>query len=132
MTGPAAEPPAPAADRSPLGLGPLETAILRALWAAGCRLTIREIRERMDYPWVAYTPVATVVTVLHRKGLLSRRQVHPRHSPGTATYWYRPARPAAEHIGALIAALLDCAPDPDAALAHAHTLATRREEGLKP
>jgi predicted transcriptional regulator len=117
------------ATRSALGLGPLETAIMRALWAAGCQLTIRDIRDRMDHPWVAYTTVATVVTNLYEKGLLARqelsRQESGRHRGAAA--WYSPARPAAEHIGSLIAALLDAAPDPGAALQHA--LTTRTEAG---
>jgi predicted transcriptional regulator len=121
MTGPAAE--HPAASRSPLGLGPLETAILHAAWDAAGWLTIQDIRDQMDYPAVAYTTVAKVAGIMHRKGLLKRRRA-PSGRAGKAPWWYRPARPASEHIGTLIAALLDDAPDPGAALTHA--LATAR------
>ncbi len=72
-------------QRSPLGLGPLETAITQALWVADDWLVIREIRERMDYPPVACTTIATVTQILCRKGLL-RRQTR---RPGGTT---RPAR----------------------------------------
>lgn len=42
-------------QRSPLGLGPLETAIMQALWKADDWVMVQDIRDRMDYPPVAYT-----------------------------------------------------------------------------
>jgi hypothetical protein len=38
--------------RSPLGMGPLETAIMRATWETGSWLTVRDIRSRMPYTYV--------------------------------------------------------------------------------
>ena len=45
-------------QRSPLGLGPLETAIMQVMWEADSWLMVRDIRDRMDYAPVAYTTVA--------------------------------------------------------------------------
>jgi predicted transcriptional regulator len=42
-------------QRSPLGLGPLETAIMQVMWEADHWLMVRDIRDRMNYPAVAYT-----------------------------------------------------------------------------
>ena len=54
--------------RSPLGLGPLETAIMRVMWEADGWLTVRDIRDRMDYTPVGYTTVASVAGILCEKG----------------------------------------------------------------
>ena len=110
--------------RSPLGLGPLETAIMRVMWEADGWLTVRDIRDRMDYTPVGYTTVARVAGILYEKGLLVRRLGYREGKPGPSAWWYRAARPASEHIGALIATLLDLSPNPEATLDYA--LATRR------
>lgn len=110
--------------RSPLGLGPLETAIMHVLWTTDSWLMIRDIRDRMDYAPVAYTTVAKVVSILHGKDLLIRRLGEREGKPGPSAWWYRAARPMNEHIGELIAKLLDYSSDAEAALAHA--LAVRR------
>jgi predicted transcriptional regulator len=95
-----------------LGLGPLEAAIMAVAWHPGHGwLTIPTIRDWLDYPPVSYTTVATVVAVLHRKRLLVRSRT------GTSRWKHQAARPLDEHIGHLIAALLDTAPDSGAALA---------------
>ena len=59
------------------GLGPLESAVMTAVWAARQPLTVRAARERLDYRASgggvpAYTTVMTVMNILWRKGLLSR------------------------------------------------------------
>lgn len=105
--------------RSPLGLGPLEAAIMQVLWAADQPLMVREIRERADYPPVAYTTVSTVASLLCGKGLVLRDLIDPAERPGPPVWQYRAARSASEHIGELIAALLDRSPSPEQALAHA-------------
>ena len=105
--------------RSPLGLGPLETAIMRVFWDAETWRTIRDVRDRIDYSPVAYTTVATVASILHGKGLLVRESENPDGSPGASAWWYRAARPMHEHIGELIVTLLGYSPDPEATLAHA-------------
>ena len=111
-------------QRSPLGLGPLETAVMRVMWEAGQWLMVRDIRDRMDYAPVGYTTVAKVTSILCDKGLLIRRLGDRAGKPGPPAWWYRAARPVSEHIGELIATLMDYSPDPGAALACA--LAARR------
>lgn len=59
------------------GLGPLESAILTVPWDAREPLTVRDVRDRLDYRVEdgddpAYTTVMTVTTILWPKGLLSR------------------------------------------------------------
>ena len=116
--------------RSPLGLGPLETAIMHVAWEGDTWLMIRDIRDRMDYPPVAYTTVAKVVSILCDKDLLVRELGDREGKPGPAAWWYRAARPMSEQIGRLIAALLDYSPDPEAALQYA--LAARRAASRTP
>jgi predicted transcriptional regulator len=106
-------------QRSPLGLGPLETAIMQVMWEAGDWLMVRDIRDRMDYPTVAYTTVAQVTRILSEKGLLIRRLGDREGKPGPSAWWYRASRSMNEHIGELIARLMDYSPDPEAALAYA-------------
>jgi hypothetical protein len=110
--------------RSPLGLGPLETAIMRVTWETGTWLTVRDIRSRIGYAHAGHTTVAKVAGVLYEKGLLVRHLGDREGKPGPMAWWYHAARPASEHIGALIAALLDLSPDPEASLHYA--LVTRR------
>jgi predicted transcriptional regulator len=116
--------------RSPLGLGPLETAIMHVVWQADIWLTIRDIRDRMDYPLVGYTTVARVATILCDKDLLVRELGEREGKPGPAAWWYRAARPMSEDIGQLIAKLLDYSSDPEASLAYA--LAARRTSKVQP
>ena len=74
----------------------------------------------MDYHRpVAYPTVATVLGNLCDKGLLCRELCDRTGHPGPGAWWYHAARPEAEHIGELIATLLDHAPNPTAALAYA-------------
>ena len=111
-------------QRSPLGLGPLETAVMRVLWESDQWLMVRDIRDRMDYAPVGYTTVAKVSSILWEKDLLIRRLGDRSGKPGPSAWWYRAARPINEHIGELIARLMDHSPDPEAALAYA--MAARR------
>jgi len=106
-------------QRSPLGLGPLETAIMQVMWEADGWLMVRDIRDRMDYAPVAYTTVSKVTSILCDKDLLIRRLEDRAGKPGPAAWWYRAARSMNEHIGELIAQLMDYSPDPEAALAYA-------------
>ena len=59
-------------QRSPLGLGPLETAIMQVMWEADGWLMVRDIRDRMDYAPVAYTTVSKVTSIL-----CGQRPAHP-------------------------------------------------------
>ncbi|HEY1919993.1 MAG TPA: BlaI/MecI/CopY family transcriptional regulator [Streptosporangiaceae bacterium] len=53
--------------------GDLESAIMDVMWAEGRPVTVRYVRERMDYSRpVAYTTVMTVMDILYRKGVLCR------------------------------------------------------------
>jgi predicted transcriptional regulator len=117
-------------QRSPLGLGPLETAIMQVMWEADGWLMVRDIRDRMDYAPVTYTTVSKVTSILCHKDLLIRRLDERAGKPGPAAWWYRPARSMNEHIGELIAQLMDYSPDPEAALAYA--LAARRRTRTEP
>jgi predicted transcriptional regulator len=102
--------------KNALGLGPLEAAVMAVAWQLGPGrwLTARAVADRMDYHKpLSFSTVSAVVAILCRKGLLVRR----RGSPGR--WQYRAARPVDEHAGALIAALLDAASDPSAALSYA-------------
>jgi len=53
------------------GLGPLETAVMLAVWKAP-PATVREIQQSLGGSH-AYTTVMTTMARLHRKGLLSRK-----------------------------------------------------------
>ena len=106
-------------QRSPLGLGPLETAIMQVMWNTDGWLMIRDIRDRMDYAPVAYMTVSKVTSVLCEKDLLVRRRDTRTGKPGPAAWWYQAARSMNEHIGQLIAKLMDYSPDPETALAYA-------------
>jgi predicted transcriptional regulator len=102
---------------SPLGLGPMETAIMRVLWQDPHKwLTVRQIQDRMDYPPTAHPAAGSVVRVLAGKGMLTCR-LGDRSDSGP--WQYRAAGPAHEHIGNMIAVLLDHSPNPAAALKHA-------------
>ena len=53
--------------------GALEHDIMAVLWAADGPLQPSDIKERLDAP-LAYTSVATVLTRLHVKGLVTRTE----------------------------------------------------------
>jgi predicted transcriptional regulator len=111
--------------QSPLGMGPLETAIMHALWNTSEWVNIQGICDSIDYHRpVAYTTVSTVTGILYGKGLVHRMVGHRAGHYGSQPWWYRAAQSQAEHIGDLIAALLDYSPSPTQTLAHA--LATTR------
>ena len=58
-----------------LGLGPLEVACMKVMWASDRPLTIRQTHERLDYGRpVAYTTVATILQILARKGHITREK----------------------------------------------------------
>jgi predicted transcriptional regulator len=106
------------------GLGPLESAIMTAVWAARRPLTVSDARERLDYRASgggepAYTTVMTVMTILWRKGLLSRAKDlldgHPR------AWWYEARVTREDHLAAVVRHTLACASDPTAVLDRAVT-----------
>ena len=104
------------------GLGPLESAIMTAVWDAGQPLTGRAACDRLDYRTggggdPSYTTVMTVMTILWRKELLSRAK-HSWESD-TRRWWYQARITREAYLAAVIAAALDCAPDPAAVLLRA-------------
>lgn len=104
------------------GLGPLESAIMTAVWDAAEPLTVRDVRDRMDYRMAddegpAYTTVMTVITVLWRKGLLSRGRFLGEGS--RKAWWYQARVTREDHLAGLIRGVLACAPDPAAVLLRA-------------
>ena len=103
------------------GLGPLESAIMTAVWDAGQPLTVGAVCDRLNYRTggggdPAYTTVMTVMNILWRKGLLSRA----KHAGGSDTrpWWYQARVTRESYLAAVIAGALDCAPDPVAVLLH--------------
>lgn len=91
-------------------LGPLESAVMNALWEAPGPLTVRQMVDAMADRDLAYTTVMTVLDNLHRKGWAERDLA------GRA-YRYRPKASREEHVGQLMAEALSSAADQQAALA---------------
>ncbi len=79
------------------GLGPLESAIMTVIWDADQSLSVRVVRERLDYLAAdgeepAYTTVMSVMVILWRKGFLDRAKCPgPGHGRACGT---RPASAA--------------------------------------
>ena len=105
---------------------------MRVMWAANDWLMVKDIRDRMDYPEVAYTTVAEVTRILYEKGLLVRRLGDRTGKPGPSAWWYQAARSMNEHIGELIARLMDYSPDPESALAYALTVRRKTQQDKSP
>jgi len=89
--------------------GALEREVLRVLWATDEPLTPASVNERLNGD-LAYTTVMTVLSRLHKKGLLERR-------PHGRAYCYRPALSESEYAARRMAGALDAASD------HAQVLA---------
>jgi len=109
----------PQVNLSVLRLGRLEAAIMTVMWRADGWLTTREIQDRIDYPTRAYTSVATVATILERKGYLRKRRCPATNRPGPPRWQYQAAMSLAEHLGHVIGDLLHYSPDPAATLRRA-------------
>lgn len=74
-------------------LGPLEADVVRAVWAAGTAVSVRDVLDRLNdgrRPPLAYTTVMTVMSRLAEKGILRR---HPK---GRSYLYDAAARDAAE------------------------------------
>ncbi len=108
---------------TPLMLGPLETAVMTALWRSGGWMSHTVIRNRLEYHKTpAPTTIATIAGVLARKGLATRELRPGEHpsNPSTGVWWYRAAVSQEEYVGGLIAVLLlSYTPCPEASLEHA-------------
>lgn len=92
------------------GLGELEAAIMDALWQAEGPMSVRQVRETMDYDRdIAYTTVMTVANILFHKGLLDREKA------GRAwLYWTRESH--AEYTARVMDEVLNTGPDPGSTL----------------
>jgi excisionase family DNA binding protein len=106
------------------GLGPLESAIMNAIWDTGQPLTVRAARDRLDYRTSdgdgddpAYSTIMTVMVILCRKGMLART-VHEQDGKRRA-WWYEACVTREDHLAAVIREVLNRAPDPGAVLRRA-------------
>ena len=82
------------------------------LWASPSPLTPREVLDRLKIdPAVSYSTVLTILRRLWKKELVSRQ-------PDGKAYRYSPVVSREEHVAATMAAALDAAVDPSAALGH--------------
>ena len=117
-------------DRSPavsrLGLGELESQVLRVLWAAERPLTPREVHTTLDADRpIAYTTVTTVLTRLWGKDLVTRAKA------GRAFEYTATVTPE-ERTAARMTELLAAASDPQLALSQfVDTLSTKERAGLR-
>jgi predicted transcriptional regulator len=65
------------------GLGPLETDVMRILWASSEALTVRDVLDRLNRrrrPKLAYTTVMTVLSRLVEKDVLHRTKTGRRYA----------------------------------------------------
>ncbi len=89
------------------GLGPLESAIMLALWDTPVPLNVTQISRRLDYPREpAYTTVMTVLTILCRKNLARR------HRNGRA-WFYEPTLSRDGYLAQRVRDLVILACDPE-------------------
>ncbi|MDA8368725.1 MAG: BlaI/MecI/CopY family transcriptional regulator [Nocardiopsaceae bacterium] len=56
-------------------LGPLESAVLDALWSAGREMSVRQTLEALPGRTHAYTTISTVLENLRRKGWVDRERI---------------------------------------------------------
>jgi predicted transcriptional regulator len=93
-------------------LGDLEVRVMRAIWARGEAVTVRDVLGALetDRP-LAYTTVMTVMGNLERKGWLRR------HAEARA-YRYEPLVSAEEYSAGLMRQALEASTDRPAVLVH--------------
>lgn len=72
------------------GLGPLESAVMDAVWDSDGPVTVRAVTRLLGEDGPAYTTVATVLGNLHTKGWVEREWQGQ-------VWFYRPARDRSEH-----------------------------------
>lgn len=99
--------------------GALEQDVLHVLWSADGPLLPSEITARLDAPY-AYTSIATVLSRLHRKGLVSR-------SPSGRAFVYESSVSEPELAVRRISKLLDAASNRNQVLASFFDTLTPRE-----
>lgn len=92
------------------GLGPLESAIMLAVWDAPSPLKVAQVRLLLDYDGQpAYTTVMTVLEILYRKALLRRQR------DGRA-WRYSPALSRDDYIAGQVRELVGWAHNPAAVM----------------
>lgn len=99
MTG--ASPPDPDAGGVERFLGPLETAVLRALWACG-EGTVSDVMDAVnaDTRSLAHNTILTTLTRLQAKGVVTRHRMGKRHV-------YRPVSDEAGTVRSLSRSAVD-------------------------
>lgn len=95
------------------GMGPLESAIMLALWDTAEPLKVSEVAGRLAYSRdLAYTTVMTVLTILCRKDL-ARRDRHGQ------AWRYAPAISRDDYLTQRVRDLITLARDPEAVVRNA-------------
>jgi len=115
--------PAEHAGIRPLpGLGPLESAIMLTLWDTSEPLKVARVAERLAYPRdPAYTTVMTVLTILCRKDLASRRR-------NGRAWLYAPTLSRDDYLTQRVRDLVTLAHDPEAVVRNALAAAGAPEQ----
>lgn len=102
-------------------LGKLEAAVMDVLWSADGALTVRDVLEKMPPQRnLAYTTVMTVLSNLHRKGMVARE-------PAGRAYSYRPTVSREGAAAASLREILDAADDPRSVLLYFAETASEEE-----
>ena len=105
-------------------LGKLEAAVMDILWFSPRPLTVREVLERLPpQRSLAYTTVMTVLSNLHRKGVVDRE-------PAGKAYSYHPSRTREEVAAASLREILDASGDPQSVLLHFAETASEEESSV--
>lgn len=92
------------------GRGELEDQVMRILWSQNQPLSVREILGHFPDDAPAFSTLATALTRLHKKGLVTRIQTSPRKSRYEAAY------SADEHVSTTMLSMLKEAENRQAAL----------------
>jgi len=97
---------------------------MKVLWSADGALTVRQVLEQLPVQrTLAYTTVMTVLSNLHRKGMVQRRAV------GRA-YSYLPVRSREAAAAASLREILDESDDPRSVLLHFAETASDEESDI--
>lgn len=91
------------------GLGPLESAVLDALWKTGGRMSVRQVVEALEDRDPAYTTISTVLENLRRKGWVDRERIG-------RLWFYHPLRDRASHAARIMHGALTGSGSPRATL----------------
>ena len=102
-------------------LGKLEAAVMDILWSSDGSQTVREVLAKMPPQRnLAYTTVMTVLSNLHRKGMVARE-------PAGRAYSYRPTLTREGAAAASLREILDASGNPQSVLLHFAETASEEE-----